>query len=322
MPLRWPIEDRYVRFQVAMLRYLVEKRGGEGIPYVALWPEGRRFAFVLTHDIEAAAGQGFVREVAALEERYGFRSAFNFVAEDYRVDESLMSELRARGFEVGVHGLKHDGRLFSSRKAFKERAMRINGYLKRWDAVGFRAPFTHRQPEWMQALQAEYDSSFFDTDPFETIPGGTMSVWPFAIGRFMELPMTLAQDHTLVSTLGERTPRLWMDKIDFIERHSGMALSVTHPDYLRQPEFFSVYEKFLRAMSTRRGYWHALPREVARWWKRRMELPGMGQTVADALERFPEGTIGTLYVGERWIDGDTSTTMVLGPTHQSANLQR
>ena len=31
----------------------------------------------------------------------------------------------------------------------------------------------------MQALEIEYDLSFFDTDPCEPIPGGTMSIWPF-----------------------------------------------------------------------------------------------------------------------------------------------
>ena len=72
----------------------------------------------------------------------------------------------------------------------------------------------------MQALEVEYDSSFFDTDPYEPMPGGTMSIWPFFLGHFVELPYTLVQDHTLSVILGERTPRLWLDKVDFIE-HLG-----------------------------------------------------------------------------------------------------
>lgn len=313
--LGWPIEDRYAKFQVSMLRYLAEHRGGT-IPYLALWPHGHRYALVLTHDIESHHGQEFVRSVADLEERHGFRSSFNFVAEDYRVDESLIAELKERGFEVGVHGLQHDGKLFRSRASFKERAPKINGYLKRWGSAGFRAPFTHRHPEWMQALQADYDSTFFDTDPFETIPGGTMSVWPFFIGRLVELPFTLTQDHTLVSMLGENSPRLWLDKIAFIERHSGMAMTVTHPDYLRQPEYFSLYEKFLRTMSVRKGYWHALPCEVAQWWRRRSELPGLGIDERQALDMLPEGAVGLIKVGERWTTDDPPTTLVLGPSHQ------
>ncbi len=60
----------------------------------------------------------------------------------------------------------------------------------------------------MQALEVEYDLSFFDTDPYEPIPGGGMSIWLYWIGRFIELPYTLAQDSTLAIVLGEETPRL------------------------------------------------------------------------------------------------------------------
>ncbi|HVZ42102.1 MAG TPA: hypothetical protein VHI13_22675 [Candidatus Kapabacteria bacterium] len=319
--LRWPIEDRYVRFQVEMLRYLIARRGVAELPYMALWPQGRRYAFVLTHDIESSVGQDFVCAVADLEERFGFRSAFNFVAEDYRVDRGLMHDLRERGFEIGVHGLKHDGKLFRSRKSFGEQATRINAYLREWGAAGFRSPFTHRHPDWMQALQAEYDSSFFDTDPFETIPGGTMSIWPFQLGRLTELPFTLSQDHTLVSTLAESTPRLWLDKIQFIERHSGMAMMITHPDYLRLPEFFGVYEKFLRVMSVRTGYWHALPRDVARWWRARGALPGIGLDEEGALKIFPEGSVGTIRVGDSRSDDDPFSTIVVRPGRAVVDLR-
>ena len=33
----------------------------------------------------------------------------------------------------------------------------------------------------------QYDLSFFDTDPFEPIPVGTMSIWPFMLGNFVEI---------------------------------------------------------------------------------------------------------------------------------------
>jgi hypothetical protein len=267
--LGWPVEDRYVRFQFEIAARLMARRHVSSMPYISFWPAGKQFAFVLTHDIETAEGQGFVRDVAALEERHGFRSSFNFVPEKYRVDLGLIDELKARGFEVGVHGLKHSGRLFSSKAAFDEGARRINRYLKLWDAVGFRSPMTHRNPEWMQALEIEYDTSFFDTDPYEPMPGGTMSIWPFMMGRFVELPYTLSQDHTLMVTLSERTPRLWLEKTEFISRCRGLALLNAHPDYLRDPARLAIYEEFLKSMSGRDDFWHALPRETARWWRAR-----------------------------------------------------
>lgn len=115
---------------------------------------------------------------------------------------------------------------------------------------------------------------FFDTDPFEPIPGGTMSIWPFFTGHFVELPYTLAQDCTLTSVLGETSPNLWLEKVDFIEKYHGMALLDSHPDYLREPANLKIYSTFLLTMKGREGYWHALPREVAQWWRNRaVETP-------------------------------------------------
>ncbi len=267
--LAWPVEDHYVRFLLATVGHLMQQRGLSHLEYAPLWPCGNRFALVLTHDVETHIGRDFVREVVALEERYGFRSSFNFVPELYPVDTRLLSELRERGFEIGVHGLRHDGHLFSSRAVFERSAKRINHYMHERGSVGFRAPFTHRNPVWMQALEIEYDSSFPDTDPYEPIAGGSMSIWPFFMGRFIELPYTLMMDHTLMLILREGTPRLWLEKVQFIKQHRGMALLNTHPDYLRIGANLSIYEAFLAEVSRLPGRWDALPREVARWWRAR-----------------------------------------------------
>ncbi len=270
--LGWPIERRFADFQFELLRNVVLGAGEREASFIHFWPFGYQFAFVLTHDIETAAGQAKARAVATLEARYGFRSSFNFVAEGYPLDHGLIEDLRSNGFEIGVHGVKHDGKDFRSESGFMRRADRINRHLQQLGAVGYRSPLTHRNPAWMQALEIEYDSSFFDTDPHEPIAGGSMSIWPYRLGRFIELPYTLVQDHTLTAVLGETTPRLWLDKVDYLEANCGMALLNTHPDYLREPSNLSLYERFLQAMAARRSrYWHALPREVARWWRWRME---------------------------------------------------
>ena len=298
--LNWPIEDRYVRFQFEIVASLMAAKRLNSISYVRFWPAGKQFSFVLTHDIETDGGQQYVRTIIALEEKYGFRSSFNFVPEKYRVDLDLIDELKKRGFEVGVHGLRHDGKSFASKAAFDARVESINRYLGQWDAVGFRSPMTHRNPEWMQALEIEYDLSFFDTDPYEPMPGGTMSIWPFMMGRFVELPYTLAQDHTLMVTLAERTPRVWLDKVEFIRRYHGLALLNAHPDYLRVPERFAIYEEFLDAMSRRTDCWRALPREVARWWRARaaVEVGDGAIRKTRAAEAPFDFEIGTIRLAE------------------------
>jgi peptidoglycan/xylan/chitin deacetylase (PgdA/CDA1 family) len=295
--LGWPIESRYARFQFDVIRHLLEILDRPSLPFIDFWPGGHRYALVLTHDIETAAGQSFARQVADLDAAFGFRSSFNFVPELYRLDRELIAELQARGFEIGVHGLKHDGRDFNSRSDFMRRALSINRHLKELDAVGFRAPLTHRNPEWMQVLDIEYDGSFFDSDPYEPIAGGTMCIWPFQIGRFIELPYSLTQDYTLASVLRETTPRLWLEKTDFIRANRGMALLNTHPDYLASPQTWKIYSEFLSVMSRRADYYHALPRDVARWWRARagaasiQELPGgslatIDSSVCDSITRW------------------------------------
>ncbi|MBM4144160.1 MAG: hypothetical protein FJ225_11305 [Lentisphaerae bacterium] len=267
--LEWPVEPRYARFVWEAAARAMAAAGLARCAYRRLWPGNARFAFVLTHDIESAAGQAAVRRLADIDERFGFRAVFNFVLESYPLDHGLIAELRARGFEIGAHGLRHDGRLFDSRELFMRRAQRINAWLDRLGAVGFRSPLTLRHPEWMQVLNIEYDLSFFDTDPFEPIPGGVMSVWPFFMGRFVELPYTLVQDSTLTGFLRAKDPQVWLRKLDFLERHRGLALMAVHPDYLLRDGTERVYAEFLDAVRSRGGYWHALPREVARWWRDR-----------------------------------------------------
>jgi len=57
----------------------------------------------------------------------------------------------------------------------------------------------------------------------------------------------------------------------------------THPDYLLDPVTWNVYADFLRVMSERQGYWHALPREVARWWRARGDASAEAPTSGEAL---------------------------------------
>jgi peptidoglycan/xylan/chitin deacetylase (PgdA/CDA1 family) len=271
--LDWPIEPRYAYFLWKVLHQALLIVGKTEIEFRFFWPGGKQFAFVLTHDVETAEGQKAIPVLADLEESLGFRSSFNFVPERYPLDFGLIHDLHQRGFEIGIHGLKHDGRLFETHSIFIERAKKINYYLHELKAVGLRTPLTHRNPEWLQALEMEYDLSFFDTDPYEPMPGGVMSIWPFYIGHFLELPYTLPQDSTLFNILGENSPRIWLKKIAFVQKNHGMALMLVHPDYSGEGPAYQYYVDFLKEISGGDEYWHALPREVASWWRTRSE-PG------------------------------------------------
>ena len=251
------------------------------------WPESKQFALVLTHDVESEKGLAKCLQLAELEARLGFRSCFNFVPEKYFVPPELRQELVRRGFEVGVHGLCHDGRDFWNERVFKQRAIQINQYLKDWNCVGFRAPYMIRNLSWIRQLNIEYDMSTFDTDPFEPQPEGVQTVFPFLVDGdshhkgYVELPYTLPQDSTLFIYLGEKNIDIWKHKVDWLVAKGGMALLDTHPDYIdfnNRPSCKRVYpvlyyEHFLEYCRTQYqdSYWQALPRDVARFYSERQE---------------------------------------------------
>ncbi len=284
--LGWPIEDRFVRFQWEILHQVMLEMGWKEVALDYFWPGRYRFALILTHDIETAAGQAYVRRLAEFEESLGWRSSFNFIPERYPLDVALMNWLREHGFEIGVHGLKHDGKEFFDKGTFLKRVVKINRYMKEFGAAGFRAPLTHRNPEWMQELDIRYDASFFDSDPFEPIPGGVMTIWPYILGHFIELPYTLVQDFSLLNILEAKSAQTWLEKVDFIEDYHGMALINTHPDYLSRPENFQIYSDFLQEMKKRPGVWNVLPAEGAAWWRVRSRIdplpPGSSFQAANA----------------------------------------
>ncbi len=276
----WPREPILVERGYEELRGRLRESGADRVPLVNRWPDRHRFAFVLTHDVEGPKGVANIDRVLEVERRHGFVSSWNFVAETYPIPEDMFERLERAGCEVGLHGITHDGKLFQSRARFEADLPKIHTYLQRWGAVGFRSPATHRRAEWMHELGCLYDSSFPDSDPFEPQSGGCCSIVPFQFGELVELPITLLQDHTLIEILEHRTIEPWVQKSEWIVEHHGLINLITHPDYLDTPERLALYDDFLGFLAGLEGGWHALPREVAQWWKARAGM---------TCEATPEG---------------------------------
>src|SRR6516162_7516007 len=109
-------------------------------------------------------------------------------------------------------------------------------------------------------------------------PMGYSTIFPFWVpkrdGRgYVELPYTLPQDFTLFLLLGETSVDTWVQKLDWIATHGGMALLNAHPDYLcfsgerssRRTYAAEFYENFLKYVRSRYDHslWNPLPRELA-----------------------------------------------------------
>lgn len=214
-----------------------------------------------------------------LEKELGFRSSYNFVPERYQVSGELRNHLHDNGFEVGVHGLNHDGKLYRSKKIFNKRTKKINHYLQQWNAAGFRSPAMHHNLDWLHALDIKYDLSTFDTDPFEPQNDGVGTIFPFYVTGnngykgYLEMPYTLPQDFTLFILMKEPSNDIWKRKLDWIAEHGGMVLMNTHPDYMHfgsgkmglEEYPVDFYLEFLEFVKLRYGnqYWHGLPKQLA-----------------------------------------------------------
>lgn len=245
------------------------------------WPDNKKFAVVLTHDVDTKKGYDNCTSLMKLDQDMGFRAAFNFVPErDYSLSPRMRQQLEKNGFEIGVHDLKHNGKLFKSADQFTRGAEKINSYLKEWNCKGFRAGAMHCNLDWIHQLHIEYDASTFDTDPFEPRPESRRTIFPIwvepnALGNgFVELPYTLPQDFTLFVMMQERNITIWKKKLDWIVEQGGMALILTHPDYMSfgegvGPEEYPAqfYQELLNYIKCKYDgmYWHALPRDVSRF---------------------------------------------------------
>jgi hypothetical protein len=285
---RWPIEPVLVERREAALRAQRRRADGDPGPLVALWPGGRRFAYVLTHDVEGPRGLATAARLLEVEARHGMVSSWNLVADDYAIDPAVVDTIRAAGCEIGVHGLKHDGRLFESRTSFENQLPRIHEVLAAWGAEGFRSPATHRNADWMPELGCSYDSSFPDTDPFEPQPGGCCSILPYFLGDLVELPITLVQDHTLWEILREPDISLWRDKATWIASKGGLVTVLVHPDYVVSEARLRQYDELLGFLGALEGGWHALSRDVARWWRRREALLSETREHGGRIDLHPE----------------------------------
>jgi hypothetical protein len=148
--------------------------------------------------------------------------------------------------------------------------------------VGFRLPSTLRNADWMHELPCEYDSSFPLNDPFQPQPGGCCSPFPFFFGDVVELPITLDQDHTLFELLSVESIELWTRKATWLAENHALVNVIVHPDYMTA-ERLRRYDELLGLLGSLPGGWHALPRDVARWWRAREKARVSGRGTEPAL---------------------------------------
>ncbi|HEV2732960.1 MAG TPA: hypothetical protein VGV15_23255 [Terriglobales bacterium] len=273
---RWPVDTTVEDLCEKVLLLAMAAKGLDRVPFVWFWPYGAPACMLMTHDVETEAGRNFCADLMDLDDAFGIKASFHFIPEGgYTLLPEFLDTVRARGFEVAIQDLNHDGRLFDRRDEFLRRAAKINSYGAQFSARGFRAGVLYRKPEWLDALNFSFDTSIPNVAHLDPQRGGCCTVMPYFIGNLVELPVTTTQDYMVFHILDDRTIDLWKRQIDLILEKHGLSTFVVHPDYVIDPQTRSVYKRLighLREVRERRHVWFALPTDIDSWWRTRSRL--------------------------------------------------
>ena len=273
---RWPVDTTVERIHETLLRLCLQANQGVEIPFIWFWPEGYSSCVVVTHDVETSKGLEFCSDLMDLDDSFGVKSSFQLIPENrYSIGESLAERIRSRGFELNIHDLNHDGKLFASETQFMQRAHRINEYARAFGARGFRSAVLYRNPAWYGALDFRYEMSIPNVAHLDPQRGGCCTVMPYFIGKLVELPLTTTQDYSLFNILNDYTITLWRQQLDIIGKSHGMATFNIHPDYIIAPKARAIYVQLLRHIAgllAQGKVWLTLPGEVDQWWRNRAKM--------------------------------------------------
>jgi hypothetical protein len=186
-----------------------------------------------------------------------------------------VAAIRRAGSEVCIHGLNHDGHLFSSEQVFRSRVGAINRYAEQWGAAGFRSPIMYRNQAWYDGFTFSYDMSVPNVAHLDPQRGGCCTIFPYFIGNIVELPLTTTQDYPLYHILRVDPIDMWTRQMAAIVERHGLVSFIIHPDYTFERDKQAIYRELLRQMcwsAKEKRTWLALPGEVAAWWRQRNSM--------------------------------------------------
>jgi len=326
--------DRYDRFPYYGSRHrdisvpwasqlLIEKG------YSCEYPEAQPFAICLTHDIDtvykpfhskgfeilsALKNGDFTRaghivpqlrskkypewnfnEITALEESYGARSSFYFLAleegdRDYAYEiedlEQEMCTLLDGGWEIGLHGGCEAYRDLEQLQREKRRLERIlnqtvSGYRNHF--LKFRVPDTW---ELLERAGFRYDTTLGYPDCVGFRNGMCHPFRPFNINtnremEIVEIPLAI-MDQTMFFYMQLNMEQAWTQTerlLDTVRQHNGVITILWH-NTLMSGTSLQFYRKILE-YGHEKGAWMTSCKEVEAWWRK----SGMQPTLDSMRER-------------------------------------
>lgn len=244
-----------------------------------VWPNGKKFAVALSHDVDTKGGFSLMESFAEVEESFGMRATYNVLTNHYRLDENILDRLKGRGHELGWHGYNHDNMLpFLPEEKIEKRFEENSDFFARYNVRGMRSPclLTSDALDRTAEKFMDYDSSIPDTGVFVSGSNdftGCCSIFPYAKGELLEIPMTMPMDADLqyLGYTPDMILKAWKEKLGWIKKLGGVAVLNTHVDkhYSGNSTMIKTYCRFLESLSKESTAWLANTAEIAEHWKKR-----------------------------------------------------
>ena len=76
----------------------------------------------------------------------------------------------------------------------------------------------YRNLDWYEAFQFSYDMSVPNVAHLEAQRGGCCTIFPYFIGKILEIPLTTSQDYSLFQILNDYSIDLWKRQIEIIRK--------------------------------------------------------------------------------------------------------
>lgn len=249
----------------------------------SLWPDGKKYAFILTHDVDSdwLYQGGNLPLFLDVETRLGIRAAWYFVCSLYKHDVRKLARLASAGHEIGLHGDNHDHKIaFLSRAAMVKRLDGCRRFIDENKIAGFRSPHYLRTPLFYEVLKnyVRYDTSMHDSynpaTPVDTVREGCSAIHPFTLsddpGALLELPVTIPEDYELYDPARGAssiiTPQL--EQIAEIKRRGGLANLVIHTEshFSARKDCFEAFKEVLGTVAGDKDCWLCRPDELWAYW--------------------------------------------------------
>jgi hypothetical protein len=273
---RWPVDFSADNLRDQLLLLSLRASGASRIPFIWFWPDGKSACAMMSHDIETRVGRDFCSTLMDLDDSRGIKGSLTVIPEErYEVPQSFIDSIHARGHEVAVHDLNHDGHLYDNREQFLQRVAKINDYARKFQANGFRAAILYRNQDWFDALQFAYDMSVPNVAHLDPQRGGCCTVFPYFVGNILEIPLTDIQDYSLFNILNDYSIDIWKRQTALILGRHGLMSFIVHPDYIIDERPRATVEALLDHLAHLRrneNIWIALPAEINRWWRQRAAM--------------------------------------------------